>query len=112
MEVTSTRWTSVGGLEGGRFRFRGGPPVENHSVYLDIVPDARIVVAYSMVVGGSRISSSLATTELRVGPGGRGTTLVYTEQAAFFEGADGVKGRSEGCRELLEKLGAVVDADA
>lgn len=100
----------VGGLEGGAFRFRGGPVVENHSVYLDIVPGERIVAAYTMVVGGARISSSLATTELRLAPDGKGTTLVYTEQAAFFEGSDGVKGREGGCRELLEKLAAFIDA--
>ena len=93
----------VGGREISRFRFKGGAPIGNDTVYLDIVPDQRIVLAYTMLVGDRRISVSLATVE--IAPAGDGTRLVYTEQAAFLEGADETKGRDRGCRELLEKLG-------
>ena len=72
------------------------------SVYLDIVPDRRIVVAYTMTLGGQRISASLATFELAAGEGG--TELVFTEQSAFFEGADGPERREEGWRNLLQRL--------
>jgi len=67
------------------------------------VPERRIVLAYTMTVGDTRISVSLATVE--IAPSGDGARLVYTEQAAFFEGTDETKGRERGCRELLEKLG-------
>jgi uncharacterized protein YndB with AHSA1/START domain len=75
----------------------------NDTVYLDIVPDRRIVLAYTMTVGDKRISVSLATVE--IAPSGDGARLVYTEQGAFFDGADKPANREAGCRELLEKLG-------
>jgi uncharacterized protein YndB with AHSA1/START domain len=93
----------VGGREFSRFRFEGGAPIRNETVYQDIVPDRRIVFAYSMTVGDQRISVSLATVE--VASSGDGTRLVYTEQGAFFDGADGPEGREAGICELLEKLG-------
>ncbi len=93
----------VGGHEISRFRFKGGDPMGNDTVYLDIVPDRRIVLAYTMTVGDKRISVSLATVE--IAPSGDGARLVYTEQGAFFDGADKPAGREAGCRELLEKLG-------
>ncbi len=93
----------VGGREVSRFRFKGGPPMSNDTVYLDIVPDRRIVFAYTMTVGDKRISVSLATVE--IAPSGDGTRLVYTEQAAFLDGADGTESRKSGGRKLLERLG-------
>jgi uncharacterized protein YndB with AHSA1/START domain len=93
----------IGGREVARFRFKGGAPMGNDTVYLDIVPDRRIVLAYTMTVGDKRISVSLATVE--IAPAGDGARLVYTEQGAFFDGADKPAGREAGCRELLEKLG-------
>ena len=93
----------VGGREFSCFRFEGGAPIRNETVYQDIVPDRRIVFAYSMAVGDQRISVSLATVEIT--PSGDGTRLVYTEQGAFFDGAGEPEGREAGIRELLEKLG-------
>lgn len=92
----------VEGEERSSFRFKGGPLIKCDAVYQDIVPDRRIVLVYTMTVGDKRISSSLSTTEFV--PEGDGTRLIYTEQAAFFDGADGARGREEGCRELLEQL--------
>jgi uncharacterized protein YndB with AHSA1/START domain len=92
----------VGGQEISRFRFKGGPPMGNDTVYLDIVPDRRIVLAYTMLAGGARISVSLATVEIT--PAGDGARLVYTEQGAFFEGEKAVRQREHGCRWLLEQL--------
>jgi hypothetical protein len=37
-------------------------------------------------------------------PADRGTDLIFTEQAAFFEGADGPQMRQEGWAKLLESL--------
>jgi uncharacterized protein YndB with AHSA1/START domain len=92
----------VGGREISRFRFKGGPPMGNDTIYLDIVPDQRIVIAYTMTVDDTRISVSLATVE--IAPSGDGAHLVYTEQGAFFEGAEAAKQRENGCRWLLEQL--------
>jgi uncharacterized protein YndB with AHSA1/START domain len=93
----------VGGREISRFRFKGGAPMGNDTIYLDVVLERRIVFAYTMTVGGQPISISLATVELV--PSDDGTRLVYTEQGAFFDGADKAEGRAAGGRQLLEKLG-------
>lgn len=92
----------VGGLEICRFRYGEGDPMTYDGVFQDIVPDERIITAYSMTIGGKRISSSLATTQLRVE--GRKTRLVFTEQGAYLDGHDNVKEREEGSRALLEAL--------
>jgi uncharacterized protein YndB with AHSA1/START domain len=92
----------VGGLESGRFRYRGGPEIRNDTVYQDIVRDRRIVFAYTMTVGEKRISASLATVELI--PLDQRTRLTYTEQGAFFDGAENPQAREGGCHELLESL--------
>jgi uncharacterized protein YndB with AHSA1/START domain len=98
----------VGGFERSRFRFKAGSPVHegtacaNDSVYLDIVPNERIVLAYTMTVAANRISASQATFELVAD--GKGTKLIFTEQAAFFASADGPQIREQGWRALLEQL--------
>lgn len=102
----------VGGGERVRSVFGGGPPgappagteMGSDTTYLDIVPDERIVFAYTMAAAGRRFSASLATVELR--PEGAGTRLVFTEQGAFFEGSDGLEMREEGWKALLGALGA------
>ena len=108
----------VGGFEKSSFRFSGGPPgappagtaMANHTVYLDIVANERIVFAYTMLVGAHRMSASLATVELSAS--GSGTRLVFTEQAAFFERSDGAELRNEGWRALLQKLDEVLGVSA
>lgn len=103
---------SVGGDEHAKFRFAPGTPLpagttcENHTRYFDIVRDRRIVIAYSMTVGGARISASLATFEFLEEKGG--THLVFTEQAAFFEQADGPELREKGWRDLLDRLASEI----
>ena len=97
----------VGGHERTRSRFGEGSPfpgtaLMNDTIYQDIVPNDRIVMAYTMTLGEKRISSSQATVEfLRTE---KGTDLIFTEQAAFFPGADGPQIREEGWRELLQQL--------
>jgi uncharacterized protein YndB with AHSA1/START domain len=97
----------VGGNEYTRRRFKEGTPfpgvaLTSHTNYRDIVPDRRVVIAYTMSLGEQRISASLATFEFLTAE--NGTNLVFTEQAAFFEGADGPQIREEGWRKLLEQL--------
>ena len=96
----------VGGVETTRRILSGGPfkgtRLTNDSVYLDIVGDQRIVFAYTMTLGEKRISSSQATVELL--PNGKGTILAFTEQGAFFEGADGPEMREQGWKSLIGQL--------
>ena len=61
---------------------------------------ARVFDAFA----GQPISSSLATMEFLAD--GTGTRLVFTEQAAFFPGGDGIEIREAGTRELLGQLAA------
>jgi uncharacterized protein YndB with AHSA1/START domain len=98
----------VGGRERTQFRIKSGPfegvICTNETVYQDIVPDSRIVLTYTMILGERRISASLATFEMLAA--GAGTKLVFTEQGAFFEGSGGPEMRKEGWLLLLERLGA------
>ncbi len=95
----------VGGSEHSSFHTQG-VTCTNDTVYRDIVPNRRIVMAYTMTLGDRRISSSHATVELI--SDGQGTDLIFTEQAAFFEGADGPQIREEGWRKLLDQLASAL----
>lgn len=92
----------VGGSEHSRGKMQDGTPLANDTSYQDIEPNRRIVFAYTMSVGGRRISASLSTIELLATD--KGTDFVYTEQAAFFEGSDGPKIREAGWSSLFEQL--------
>ena len=97
----------VGGVDLARYRFKPGTPfpgtpIVYNTTYQDIVPDRRIVLAYTVTMAEKRISSSLATFEfLATDPG---TNLIFTEQGAYFEGADGPAIRHAGWKRLLELL--------
>lgn len=92
----------VGGSEQIRFRSKDGRTFVNHTIYQDILPNRHIVFAYTMSVSDKRISSSQATVEFL--PRGKGTDLIFTEQGAFFEGADGPQMREQGWGKLLDQL--------
>lgn len=97
----------VGGNERISRRFKEGTPFPgvthtNHTNYQDIVPNRRIVFAYTMTLGEARISASLGTIELF--PSEKGTDFIFTEQGAFFEVSDGPQMREEGWRKILEGL--------
>ena len=97
----------IGGREYARYRFKDGsayPGVAfaNDGIYHDIVENRRIVIASTMTFGDKRISASLATFELL--PNGKGTNLILTHHAAFFEGSDGPERRQAGWQKLLDKL--------
>ena len=101
----------VGGKERARFRFKDGTPLKgvacsNETIYQDIVPNRRIVSAYTMALDGKCMSASLVTVEFL--QSATGTDLLCTHQGAFFEGADGPEMREEGWRKLLGKLTAEV----
>ena len=97
----------VGGIERVRSRFKEGTPFQgtaltSDATYQDIVPNRRVVIASTMTFGDRRISASLSTFEFL--PAGTGTGLIFTDQLAFFEGADGPEIRAAGWRKLLERL--------
>lgn len=100
----------VGGFERSRFRYQGGPPITNESVYQVIQPNERIILAYAMAIDGVPLSGSLLTMEYL--PEGSGTKLIFTEQGAYLDGKDGPVHREEGSRELLESLARILGEEA
>lgn len=93
----------VGGFERTRFRAVGGARERNDTLFLDIVPDERIVFAYSLSAGEVRTSTALTSVELAADGGG--TRLLLTEQVAFLDGVDGTASRQRGWGGLLDRLG-------
>jgi len=74
--------------------------------YLDIVPNARLVYVYDMLVDGLRLSLSLVTvvfTEL-----GRKTRMTFTEQVVFLNGQGDVAERREGTELGLARIDALL----
>lgn len=100
----------VGGHERSRFRFQGGPPITNDSVYQVIQPNECIILAYAMAIDATPLSGSLLTMEFV--PEGTGTKLVFTEQGAYLDGKDGPINREKGSRELLETLAKMLGEPA
>ena len=96
---------------GGRESVSGGPPGEAthyyNAIYQDIVPDQRIVLTYEMHLDTTRISVSLGTTEFK--PSGKGTKLIYTEQAVFLDGHDDAGSREQGTRWRFDNLAAMLE---
>jgi uncharacterized protein YndB with AHSA1/START domain len=92
----------VGGREQVCFRLPDGRLCRNDTVYQHILPGRHIVIAYTMTLADPCISSSQASFEFVLAKDG--TNLIFTEQSAFFEGADGPQMREAGWRKLLEQL--------
>lgn len=94
----------AGGQEKTVRRAKNGWVFTANTAYQDILPNRHIVFAYTMSLGEKRISSSQATVEIL--SEGSGSRLVFTEQGAYFEGADGPEMREDGWRSLLDQLTA------
>jgi uncharacterized protein YndB with AHSA1/START domain len=97
----------VGGSEVASYRLKGGTPYDgallsSESHYFEIVPNRLIVSASWMALAGRRISAALVTFEFL--PASGGTDVLFTHQAAFFEGSDGPAMREAGWRKLLDRL--------
>ena len=92
----------VGGREVNRGGPEGGAVYTYDGVYLEIVPDQRIALSYTMDMDQTRISVSIATVELKAD--GDRTRLIYTEQGAYFDGHDKPEFREHGTKELLNSL--------
>lgn len=91
-----------GGREINRVAIPGGEVHMFQGVYLDIVPDRRIIYAYDMHLGDKRISASLATVVFEAE--GRGTKMIFTEQIAFLDGYNDRAERIRGTEIGLDKL--------
>jgi uncharacterized protein YndB with AHSA1/START domain len=94
------REVNHGSFEGDKYRYE--------ALYHDIVDHERIVYTYDMYMNDMRISVSLGTVELEAS--GAGTKLTYTENAAFFDGADTPEQRQGGTEQILDALGKVLDS--
>ncbi len=92
-----------GGRECKRFGPKDDPRFVAETLYLDIVPDRRIVYSYAMTARGVPISVSLTTVELA--PDGAQTRLVLVEQVAFLDSNDNAADREQGLASMLDKIG-------
>ena len=92
-----------GGREVKRFGPQGDPRFVADTLYLDIVPQRRIVFGYSMTSRGMPISVSLTTVEISAD--GNNTHLLLTEQIVFLDGNDTAANREEGLASMLDKIG-------
>lgn len=96
-----------GGFEIYRSELGDGTPLAVDKVFLDIVPNARIVFAYSMTMGCKTLSASLVTAEFA--DSASGSTLKLTEQLAYFDGHMDIEQRRRGTEEGLDRLLLEVD---
>ena len=97
----------TGGMEVKRWRMPSGTEMAVSTVYLDILPDERIIYAYKMSFGARPDSTSLVSIEFR-SLGGR-TKVKVTEQGAFLNG--GSQERVAGTEEGYDRLVAVVEQE-
>ncbi len=103
-EIERVMDVRVGGAERAKGRWASGVVTTFDAVYLDVVPCARLVYAYTMYLDDRKISVSLATMELEPEAAGR-TTLRVTEQGVFLDGFDDAGSRERGTAFLLDKIG-------
>ncbi len=98
---------------GGRERLQGqwdnGLITTFDAIYLDVVPDERLVYAYEMRLDDRKISVSLAT--MSIAREGAGARLTLTEQGAFLDGYDDAGAREQGTRGLWDRLAGSLQPD-
>jgi uncharacterized protein YndB with AHSA1/START domain len=97
-----------GGRERVLGRWESGLMTSFDALYLDVVPNERLVYVYEMTLDGRKISVSLATLEVR--PAAKGSRLRITEQGAFLDGYDDGGSRQRGTAMLLDRLAASLKA--
>jgi uncharacterized protein YndB with AHSA1/START domain len=97
----------VGGREFAGYVLGADTPFEgakmtSDGLYLDIIPDERIVIGSNMAMNGTPFSGALLTFEFL--PDGEGAKLILTHQGAFFEHSDGPEMRQHGWSKLLDQV--------
>ena len=105
----SSAETTRGGAIG---RMKAGTPIAGATLtwaasYEDIAESKRIVFCQTLDRDGLRISVALITAEFVAQ--GAGCRLVFTHQAAFFEGSDGPQMREHGWRYLLDAVAGTLE---
>jgi uncharacterized protein YndB with AHSA1/START domain len=93
---------SVGGVETSKGGPKDGPKHYFEARYLDIVNESRIVYAYNMFVGDTKLSSSLASITFT--GDAKGTVLTMTEHGAYYDGHEDPRMREEGTAALMDQL--------
>ena len=92
-------------------KFADGSESRFESLYLDVVPEKRLVYVYDMFWQGKKISVSLASIEFVAA--GKGTKLVVTEQHAFLDGHEDGGSRERGTRSSCNtSMSALAGGDA
>jgi uncharacterized protein YndB with AHSA1/START domain len=102
MEEVREMDVRVGGRDRLVGKFVDGSESRFESLYLDVVPERRLVYVYDMYWQGKKISVSLASVEFVLA--GKGTKLVLTEQHAFLDGYEDGGSRERGTLSLVENL--------
>jgi uncharacterized protein YndB with AHSA1/START domain len=108
-------WTPVGRSfdfrEGGREhaagRWKTGMVSKFDCIYLDIVPNERIIYSYVMHLDDRKISVSQAAIELT--PENGGTKFTLTEYGDYLDGYDDAGSREHGTNALMDALGRSVE---
>jgi len=104
-------WTPVGRSfdfrEGGREhaagRWKTGMVSKFDCIYLDIIPNQRIIYSYVMHLDDRKISVSQAAIELV--PDNGGTKFNLTEYGDYLDGYDDAGSRERGTNHLMDALG-------
>ena len=104
----------LGGMERTRWVMDASTPfpgavITSEALYLDIIPESRIVSGSNMMMNGRPFSASLMTFEFEAD--GDGTRLICTHNGAYFENSDGPEMRKDGWQQLLGQLDAVLNGD-
>ena len=107
-------WTPVGrsfdfregGKEYAAGRWKTGMVSKFDCIYLDIVPNDRIIYSYVMHLDDRKISVSQAAIELT--PDNGGTKLTLTEYGDYLDGYDDAGSREHGTNLLMDALGKSV----
>lgn len=106
VELERTMDVREGGRERAKGRWKSGVVTQFDAVYLDVVPNERLVYAYEMRLDERKISVSLAS--LTIEPDPVGTLLTITEQGAFLDGYEDAGSREKGTGELLDRMAATL----
>jgi uncharacterized protein YndB with AHSA1/START domain len=107
-DIVHTLDFRVGGVETSQGRPPGGQLHSFEAHYQDIVRNERIVYAYDLSLGDTRISVSLATIEFI--PDDAGTRMIFTEHGAFLDGIEDPAERENGTKLMLDALGAALES--
>jgi uncharacterized protein YndB with AHSA1/START domain len=92
----------IGGRDVLIGKFADGSESRFEALYLEVVPEKRLVYVYDMYWQGKKISVSLASIEFVAA--GKGTKLLVTEQHAFLDGHEDGGSRERGTVQLMNNL--------